>query len=126
VTAGLVFSFAGNFCKNLFVSVILGAVFGFVSSWVMKKCKALAHEPVFETSVILFIAYVSYIVGEIVHLSGVITILACAITMAHYTWYNCSVAAQHGTSLSFELLGHTTEAFVFAYLGFCAFSYGSV
>jgi sodium/hydrogen exchanger-like protein 6/7 len=104
----------------------MGTLFGLLSSWMMKKCKALAHEPVFETSAILFIAYTAYIVAEIIAVSGVITILACAIVMAHYTWYNCSVAAQHGTSLSFELLGHATESFVFSYLGLCAFSYGSI
>jgi NhaP-type Na+/H+ or K+/H+ antiporter len=126
VDAELVLMFGANFLKNCVVSVILGTFFGLLSSWMLKKGKALSHEPVFETSAILFIAYIAYIVAEIVHLSGVITILACAIVMAHYTWYNCSIAAQHGTSLSFELIGHSSEAFVFAYLGMCAFTYGSI
>ena len=46
--------------------------------------------------------------------------------MANYTWYNLSLAAQHGTVMSFDMLGHTAEAFVFVYLGLCAFSYQSV
>lgn len=89
----MVFEFIGNFLYNCIMSILLGSAIGLFSSWVMKVSKALKHEAVYEISVLFFIAYAGYILGEICHISGVITLLSCSILMGHYSFFNLSVAA---------------------------------
>lgn len=43
--------------------------------------------------------------------------------MSHYSWYNLSTYAQHGTSLAFSFVGYLAESFVFVYLGFAGMHY---
>ena len=55
--------------------------------------------------------------GELLGLSGIITLFTCAIIMGHYCFMNISEESQKGTGLAFETVSYIAEAFVFAYLG---------
>ena len=56
----------------------------------MKKLRFLAHNPVIETVIIFFFGYASYVISEVLELSGVISILVAGISMSHYMFYNIS------------------------------------
>ena len=72
------------------VSIIIGLVFGLIQSYLMKKARSLTRRPVAECAIIFSIAYIAYVVAEMLHQSGIIALLVCGITMAHYGWYNLS------------------------------------
>jgi len=84
------FSIVGNFIMLALVSILLGLVSGIFSSILFKKCRFLCHSPITETLLIVIIAFISYMISESTENSGIITLLTCGITMAHYTWYNLS------------------------------------
>ena len=67
--------FVGTFIYNLLLSIICGTVFGMISSVMLKHCTTIQSEPVFESALVLFMAYFSYVIAEIVGFSGVITVL---------------------------------------------------
>jgi len=56
----------------------------------MKKARSLTRSPVAECCIIFAFAYISYVTAEIIKYSGIITLLTCGVTMAHYGWYNLS------------------------------------
>ena len=89
----------------------------------MKKARSLTKTPVAECAIIFSLAYISYVVAEIVHFSGIITLLTCGVTMAHYGWYNLSPQGQTTSGVIFQFLGFLAEGFVFSYLGLTFFSY---
>ena len=50
-------------------------------------------------------------------MSGVITVLLCGVTLAHYNFYNLTVGGMHATSVTFQFISFLAEAIVFVYLG---------
>ena len=105
------------------VSIIIGLVFGLCQSYLMKKVRSLTRDPVAECAIIFAVGYISYVVAEILHQSGIITLLVAGVTMAHYGWYNLSPQGQTTSSIVFQFLGFIAEGFVFCYLGLTFFSY---
>jgi NhaP-type Na+/H+ or K+/H+ antiporter len=63
------------------------------------------------------LGYLSYILAEVIDLSGIMTIFCCGVTMARYAWHNISTESQRGTSLVFTVMAQAAEAFTFTYLG---------
>lgn len=89
-TAMSIFTIAGNFFMLGLVSMLIGLFGGIFSSILFKKCRFLTHSSITETLLIVIIAFITYMVSEAMAESGIITLLTCGITMAHYTWYNLS------------------------------------
>ena len=67
--------------------------------------------------------YIAYLISEMNHYSGIITLLVSGIVMSHYSWYNLSPQGKFASYFIFHFLGFATEAFVFGYLGLTFFSY---
>ena len=105
------------------VSLAIGVFFGLFQSYLMKKVRSLTREPVAECAIIFAVAYISYVVAELAGQSGILTLLTCGVTMAHYGWYNLSPQGQSSSSIVFQFLGFIAEGFVFSYLGLTFFSY---
>jgi len=81
---------AGDFIMLGLISMLIGLVAGIFSSLLFKKCRFLTHSAITETLLIVIIAFISYMISEATGESGIITLLTCGISMAHYTWYNLS------------------------------------
>lgn len=105
------------------LSILIGLFFGVLSSLIFKHLRFFTHSAVTETCVLFIFAFLTYFVSEILEQSGMISLLTCGITMAHYTWYNLSPQGKTVTSITFTTLGAAAEAFVFAYIGLCVFTY---
>ena len=104
-------------------SIFIGLFFGLLQSYLMKKARSLTKSAVAECAIIFSLAYISYVTAEIVHFSGIIALLTCGVTMAHYGWYNLSPQGQTSAGIVFQFLGFLAEGFVFSYLGLTFFSY---
>lgn len=68
-------------------------------------------------------AYISYVTSELLHQSGIISLLVCGIAQAHYAFYNLSSLGQHASYVVFQFISFIMEAFVFIYLGFSFFTF---
>lgn len=108
---------AFDFCYLFFFSMAFGILTGFGLSYLFKIYESFNKYPIKETCLILMNGYFTYLLGELIGLSGIISLFTCAIIMGHYCFMNISEESQKGTGLAFETVGYMCEAFVFAYLG---------
>jgi NhaP-type Na+/H+ or K+/H+ antiporter len=81
----------------------------------------LKIHPAREVFLILLMAYLSYVVSEMLHLSGIMTIFCCGMTMSYYCLYNMSIRSRKGSQLAVETIGNAAEAFLFTYMGLSLF-----
>ena len=79
-----------EFLKLFFLSAFIGIVIGAISALLYKHMRFLTLNTLMETIILFSVAYISYVLGELFHLSGLIALLSCGIMMGHYTWYNLS------------------------------------
>ena len=123
VTAGSTLEITVDFLALGFRSIGLGCIFAMLSSFLLKKMRSLTKSPVIECTMTFAFAYIAYVLAEIWHLSGIITLLVCSVMMANYTWYNMSPQGKQSSVVIFKFLGFLAECFVFSYLGLTFFSY---
>lgn len=115
-----------DFVKLGIFSIIIGFLIAALSSLVLKKCRFLTVNPVIEVNIVFIFGYLSYSVAEMLHFSGIISLLIAGVVMAKYTWYNLSPQSRQVTSIAFQVIAYAVEAFVFGYLGISFFSYISM
>jgi len=89
-TGSTVFSILGSFFKLAVLSIAVGIATGLLSSFVFAQARFLTHSTIVECNLVFCFGYLSYCVSELIHCSGIISLLTCSILMAHYTWYNLS------------------------------------
>jgi NhaP-type Na+/H+ or K+/H+ antiporter len=106
------------------LSLLIGVFWGFLSALFFKHVRSLTHNAINQAVVLLCFAYLSYLSSEMLHESGIISLLVCGIVQAHYTYYNLSSLGQHASYVVFQFLSFFMEAFVFIYLGVSFFSFG--
>lgn len=104
-----------------FLSILIGVAFGLAVSFICKNVPTLKIHPAREVFLILLVSYLSYVVSEMCHLSGIMTIFCCGMTMSYYTLYNLSHKSRKGSQLAVETIGHAAEAFLFTYMGLSLF-----
>ena len=122
-TAGSAAKIGGDFCALGVGSLALGLAYGLAISYVLKHVRSLTKTPVVECALIFSCAYLAYVTAEIWHQSGIITLLTCGVTMAHYAWFSLSPQGKATSTVVFQFLGFLAEGFVFSYLGLTFFSY---
>ena len=121
--ASTVFVILGQFLILGIVSIAIGIVFGFMSSYILKEMRFLTVSAVKETLFVFCMGFVAYTVSLIGDMSGIISLLTSSIIMAHYGWYSMSPQGKHVSSVTLQVIGFLAEAFVFAYLGLSIFYY---
>lgn len=95
------FEITGGFFLLGAVSILIGAVFGFATSLFTKYFRSLSHNAINQVVIILCFAMVSYVTSELLHESGIISLLVCGIIQAHYAYYNLSSLGQHASYVVF-------------------------
>ncbi|KAL5068709.1 hypothetical protein RYX36_019596 [Vicia faba] len=65
----------------------------------------------------MLMAYLSYMIAELLNLSGILTIFFCGIVMSHYTWHNVAGNSRTTTKHSFATLSFIAETSIFLYVG---------
>ena len=110
------------------VSISVGLIFGLSLSLIFKHCRFLTVSPTIEVFMIFAFCYVSYFTSNMISLpnglemSGIISLLTCAIVSAHYTYYNISPQGKQACTLSFSFIGEMAEAAVYSYVGLALYS----
>lgn len=73
-------------------SIALGMLFGLLSAYLLKILN-MTYSAVKEITIILMIAYSSYLSAEALAFSGIISMFTCGLFMSHYTYWNISKEA---------------------------------
>ena len=61
--------------------MIVGGTTGFISAFAFKKFRILTHNTIIECALVFCFGYLSYVLAELVELSGIVSLLACGIFM---------------------------------------------
>lgn len=105
-------------CTLLFiVSFIIGALVGILSALFLKWMKKYRLNRIQEISILLLFAFIAYILCDWLNLSPMISLLASALCMSHYTFYNLAFQTREESTVISIVLNTLAEAFVFSTLG---------
>uniref|UniRef100_A0AAR2LHN4 Sodium/hydrogen exchanger n=1 Tax=Pygocentrus nattereri TaxID=42514 RepID=A0AAR2LHN4_PYGNA len=112
----------GVFLGVLSGSFALGTAAGFITALVTKLTR-LRDFPLLETSLFFLMSWSTFLFAEACSITGVVAVLFCGITQAHYTHSNLSAESKKRTRELFELLNFLAESFIFSYMGLTLFSF---
>ncbi|MED6198881.1 Sodium/hydrogen exchanger 2 [Stylosanthes scabra] len=107
----------GTFLYLFFTSTALGIAVGLISAYIIKTLYFGRHSTDREVALMMLMAYLSYMVAELLNLSGILTIFFCGIVMSHYTWHNVTGSSRITTKHSFATISFIAETFIFLYVG---------
>ncbi|AQK42147.1 Sodium/hydrogen exchanger [Zea mays] len=110
-------NFVGKFLYLFFTSTILGVATGLLSAYIIKKLCFARHSTDREVSIMILMAYLSYMISMLLDLSGILTVFFCGIVMSHYTWHNVTESSRVTTKHTFATLSFIAEIFLFLYVG---------
>ncbi|XP_069550407.1 sodium/hydrogen exchanger 6a [Brachyistius frenatus] len=103
-------------------SFALGVATGVVTALVTKFTK-LRDFQLLETALFFLMSWSTFLLAEACGFTGVVAVLFCGITQAHYTFNNLSPDSQDRTKQLFELLNFLAENFIFSYMGLTLFTF---
>jgi solute carrier family 9 (sodium/hydrogen exchanger), member 6/7 len=115
------FEAIGIFLLVFFGSLIIGVLVG-IGTALALKYTLVRRFPKIESCLVVLIAYASYFFSNGVHMSGIVSLLFCGITLKHYAYYNMSRRTQLTTKFIFQITAQLSENFIFIYLGLTLFT----
>jgi NhaP-type Na+/H+ or K+/H+ antiporter len=114
----------GLFFVDLFLnsvgSLILGSLGGACAGFIFKQID-MRHNRLVEISVYVLLVYIPFLIAEILHLSGIVTILFTGITANRYVVPNLSSITKVNSDMVFRLGAHLAETAIFLELGLSVF-----
>lgn len=110
------FAGVGLFFITFTVSLMIGVFIGILVALILKHSRVRRY-PQIESCIIILIAYESYFFSNGCHMSGIVSLLFCGITLKHYAYYNMSRRTQITIKYIFQVLARLSENFIFIYLG---------
>ncbi|XP_042453756.1 sodium/hydrogen exchanger 2-like [Zingiber officinale] len=117
IDANIILKLLANFGHLFFSSTLLGAFSGLLSAYIIKKLYIGRHSTDREVALMILMAYLSYMLAELLSLSGILTVFFCGIVMSHYTWHNVTESSRVTTKHVFATLSFISETFLFLYVG---------
>ncbi|OWM85841.1 hypothetical protein CDL15_Pgr012091 [Punica granatum] len=107
----------GDFCYLFSTSTALGIATGLLTSYFLKTLYFGRHSSVREIALMVLMAYLSYMLAELLELSGILTVFFCGILMSHYAWHNVTEHSRVTTRHVFSMMSFVAETFIFLYVG---------
>ncbi|KAI9208590.1 Sodium/hydrogen exchanger family-domain-containing protein [Polychytrium aggregatum] len=110
-------------------SFAIGIILGLIFAKITKHIRVHEDEATTYESVMLIVfAYTSYLLADVLGLTGIISIFFCGIAMAHYAYPNLSPESasfiKSFADVFLRVIGHMCESFIFIYLGLGLLSFG--
>lgn len=66
---------------------------------------------------VVLLAYLSFVIAETLHLSGIMTLFCCGLVMSHYTYHNLEEEAKITTTNLFHSLAMLSEVTIYIFVG---------
>ncbi|XP_015109560.1 probable Na(+)/H(+) antiporter nhx-9 isoform X1 [Diachasma alloeum] len=93
---------------------VIGVIWGFATGFVTRFTHQVrVIEPIF----IFVMAYLAYLNAEIFHMSGILAITFCGITMKNYVEANISHKSHTTVKYTMKMLSSSSETIIFMFLG---------
>uniref|UniRef100_A0A8C8SGV4 Sodium/hydrogen exchanger n=1 Tax=Pelusios castaneus TaxID=367368 RepID=A0A8C8SGV4_9SAUR len=94
--------------------VLFGIAFGFVSAFMTRFTQNIsAIEPL----LVFMFSYLSYLSAEILYISGILAMTACAVTMKKYVEENVSQNSYTTIKYFMKMLSSVSETLIFVFMG---------
>ena len=108
-------------------SFLVGAILALAFSKITKHVWIEGYEgAIYEMIMLLVFAYSSYLLAEILQLTGIISIFFCGVVMAHYAHSNLTKLTQRTLKVTLRMICTIFEGLIFLYLGLGLFSFSVV
>ncbi|XP_045107758.1 Na(+)/H(+) exchanger protein 2-like isoform X1 [Portunus trituberculatus] len=92
----------------------IGIIWGFLTAFVTRLTREVrVIEPIF----VFVMSYLAYLNAEIFHLSGILSITFCGITMKNYVEQNISTKSHTTIKYAMKMLASSSETVIFMFLG---------
>ncbi|KAI3653193.1 hypothetical protein MP228_002618 [Amoeboaphelidium protococcarum] len=118
----LLFSFVesvGVFFGSALIGVAVAMVFAKITKHVRPP-----ELPIFQLLIFLVFAYSSYLISDLVGMTGIVGVFFCGAAMAHYSYDNLSKVTILSAKVVLRTISSMCDAFVFIYLGLGLFAFG--
>uniref|UniRef100_A0A6V7QR05 Cation/H+ exchanger transmembrane domain-containing protein n=1 Tax=Ananas comosus var. bracteatus TaxID=296719 RepID=A0A6V7QR05_ANACO len=112
-----IFHVVRDFLYLFSTSTALGIATGLLTAYALKALYFGRHSTDREIALMALMAYFSYMLAELLQLSGILTVFFCGIVMSHYAWHNVSESSRITTRHIFATLSFIAETFIFLYVG---------
>ena len=119
LVARFAYLFVCSTALGLLVGLAAAATARFVSHRTGGAAASDATVPL-EVAVVGVLAYISFLLAEAVHLSGILSLFAAALAVSHYAMRCLSRGARSTTLHAFETLSFVCEQLIFLYTGVAA------
>ncbi|XP_071749910.1 sodium/hydrogen exchanger 3 isoform X2 [Lepeophtheirus salmonis] len=93
---------------------VVGIIWGYITAFVTRFTN---HARILEPIFVFTMAYLSYLNAEIFHMSGILAITFCGITMKNYVERNISTKSQTTLKYATKMLSGSSETIIFMFLG---------
>lgn len=114
---GVALKVISDFLYLFLTSTVLGITIGLSTAHALKALYFGRHSTDREVALMALMAYLSYMLAELLNLSGILTVFFCGIVMSHYAWHNVSESSRITTRHIFATLSFIAEIFIFLYVG---------
>jgi NhaP-type Na+/H+ or K+/H+ antiporter len=114
--------FAYEFVLEALGSPAMGICFSFLAALVFKHLD-FSGAPTLELSLYILIMYIPFILAEVCHLSGIVTIFFTGMSARRYIEPNVSEETQRNAAIIFKLVAYLAETCIFLDLGLSVFGF---
>ena len=70
-----------------------------------------------EVTLLGLLGYLSYLCGDVLGLSGIVSLFCCAVAISHYALHNVNTQSRVTTVSAFQTLSYVSEGAIFIYVG---------
>ncbi|XP_068262484.1 sodium/hydrogen exchanger 9 [Nyctibius grandis] len=120
--AAAFFQSVGNFLGIFAGSFAMGSSYAVVTALLTKFTK-LCEFPMLETGLFFLLSWSAFLSAETAGLTGIVAVLFCGVTQAHYTYNNLSPDSKMRTKQLFEFMNFLAENVIFCYMGLALFTF---
>ncbi|KAL4220521.1 hypothetical protein ACF0H5_020919 [Mactra antiquata] len=103
-----------KFFVVVFGGLLIGVIMGLISSFITKFTNSVK---VVEPIIIFGFAYLAYIMAELFHFSGIISIIGCGLTQMQYAFNNITNKSKLACKFFAKVMSNTCEIIIFLFLG---------
>ncbi|XP_077682875.1 sodium/hydrogen exchanger 9 [Eretmochelys imbricata] len=120
--AAAFFQSVWNFLGIFAGSFAMGSSYAVVTALLTKFTK-LCEFPMLETGLFFLLSWSAFLSAEAAGLTGIVAVLFCGVTQAHYTYNNLSPDSKMRTKQLFEFMNFLAENVIFCYMGLALFTF---
>ncbi|CAD7673548.1 unnamed protein product [Nyctereutes procyonoides] len=114
--AAAFFQSVGNFLGIFAGSFAMGSAYAVVTA-------LISFFPMLETGLFFLLSWSAFLSAEAAGLTGIVAVLFCGVTQAHYTYNNLSLDSKMRTKQLFEFMNFLAENVIFCYMGLALFTF---